>query len=314
MTARLGRAYNPAMTLSIGILGLGALGTLMAWHWRDHDCMVISKDGKPVFSQLVTANNTDQLQLAHWQNENLDWLVITTKAADTLNAITPLADHLHRIKRLVLLQNGMGQQAAVADWLSTQNNPPELWLASSTEGAYRQNRSDVVYAGQGQTFIGRYQEGLVQNRLSHDSQECNNCDFYLPMSTVYAPDMLDKLRHKLAINAVINPLTALYRCRNGELVTNPDYRRHLQLLAAEIAGLYTFLNWSLPWNLLTQAEQVATATAANQSSTLQDVLQQRPTELPYINGYLLAQAEQHEYALPHCAELMTQLSNELICE
>tara|TARA_Y100000748_G_C15265218_1_gene398391 strand:- start:207 stop:587 length:381 start_codon:yes stop_codon:yes gene_type:complete len=126
--------------------------------------------------------------------------------------------------------------------------------------------------------------------------------------------MLDRLRHKLAINAVINPLTALYRCRNGELVTNPDYRRHLQLLAAEIAGLYTFLNWSLPWNLLTQAEQVATATAANQSSTLQDVLQQRPTELPYINGYLLAQAEQHEYALPHCAELMTQLSNELICE
>jgi 2-dehydropantoate 2-reductase len=288
------------MTLSIGILGLGALGTLMAWHWRDHDCMVISKDGKPVFRQLVTANNTDQLQLAHWQNENLDWLVITTKAADTLSAITPLAEHLHRIKRIVLLQNGMGQQEAVANWLSTQSKAPELWLASSTEGAYRQNHNDVVYAGQGQTLIGRYQEGLDQDTQDHDC---------LPSNTVYVPDMLDRLRHKLAINAVINPLTALYRCHNGELVRHSDYRQHLQRLAAEIAGLYAFLNWSLPWDLITQAEQIATATAANQSSTLQDVLQQRPTELPYINGYLLAQAEQHGYALPHCAELMTQLGN-----
>ena len=314
MTASLGRAYNPAMTLSIGILGLGAIGTLMAWHWRDHDCMIISRDGKPVFRRLVTANNTDQLQLAHWQQQNLDWLVITTKAGDTLDAIAPLTEHLHHIKRIVLLQNGMGQHTAVADWLSTKSNPPELWLASSTEGAYRQNHNDVVYAGQGQTLIGRYQERLAHDGLDHDSQDRNDCDSYLPMHTVYAPDMLDRLRHKLAINAVINPLTALYRCRNGELVTNHDYRRRLQLLAAEIAGLYTFLNWSLPWNLITQAEQVATATAANQSSTLQDVLQQRPTELPYINGYLLAQAEQHGYALPHCAELMTQLSNQLICE
>lgn len=297
MTAHLGRAYNPTMTLSIGILGLGALGTLMAWHWRDHECVAISRDGKPVFRRLMADNQPNELQLDHWQQQTLDWLVITTKAADSLPALTPLAEHLHRIKRIVLLQNGMGQQEAVANWLSTQSNTPELWLASSTEGAYRQHLDEVVYAGKGQTVIGHYQGGVDQG--SH----------YLPPNTVYVPDMLDRLRHKLAINAVINPLTALYRCNNGELVTNRDYHEHLQALALEIAGLYSLLNWSLPWDLVAQAEQVAIATAANQSSTLQDVLQQRPTELPYINGYLLAQAEQHGYALPHCAELMATLNN-----
>ena len=117
------------------------------------------------------------------------------------------------------------------------------------------------------------------------------------------------MREKLAVNAVINPLTAVLRCHNGELVSNPLYLPQLQALAAEVADLYQQLHWPLSQNLSERVQQVAQATAANRSSTLQDILAARPTELVFICGYLQQQAQSLGLTLPLTARLMRQLSD-----
>ncbi|UXD88448.1 ketopantoate reductase family protein [Thalassolituus hydrocarboniclasticus] len=291
--------------LSIGLLGTGAVGTLMASHWRQHRVFALPRDkASAVTLNLYLPNNEAgeqqrQWALPCWQGEPLDWLVVTTKAADTLNALQPWLSYLPQVNNLLLLQNGMGQQQQCADWLAQQQLPVRLWAGISTAGGYRREAdnaqgSEVVYAGAGQTIAGRWSE---------DDSE----DTQLPPEIEAVSDIHNRMREKLAVNAVINPLTAILRCHNGELVSNPLYLPQLQALAAEVDNLYQQLHWPLSQDLTGRVEQVALATAANRSSTLQDILAGRTTELPYICGYLQQQAHNLGLPLPLTDRLMQQL-------
>lgn len=286
------------MTSHIAILGMGAIGSLMAFHWRGFTPFAVQRDGTPCQRTLIDQNNaTHSFTLPAWQGEDLDWLVVCTKAADTLSALQTLAPALGAIKRILLIQNGMGQQQQVANWLVKQQHQPELWVGSSTEGAYRQADSVVVYAGVGQTVIGPWHG---QHTATMDASPLPN--------TLLVDDMHERLLSKLAVNAVINPLTAYYRCRNGELLSDDQRALHLQQLAEEIEALYHALAWSLPSPWLPYVCGIAHATAHNRSSTLQDILAGRAHELAYINGYIQPFAQQQGIEMPKHDELITALS------
>lgn len=306
-----GYPYNPGMTtpnaLRIGLLGLGAVGTVMAWRWRQ--CSLFALGREPVQARTLTLDTFDgqreQFTLPAWDGSPLDWLVITTKAGDTLPALQPWLPYLTAVKRLLLLQNGMGQHEAVAGWLQHQALPCELWAGVSTEGAYRlrdNSQMRVVHAGAGATQAGPLMSELMPELVSDSRAE-------LPPAVTLSADIRQPMREKLAINAIINPLTSLLRCANGELVDNPGYLPRLLALADEIAGLYQALGWPLSTPLRQRAMAVATATGANRSSTLQDILAGRATELPWICGYLLHCAEEIQYPLPLTQAMYEQLQN-----
>lgn len=271
----------------IAILGLGAIGTLMAWHWRSCSPYSISRAGNGEERQITDLQQQQhQLTLPEWQNQPLQWLVITTKAADTLAALTPVRDKLHLVENILLLQNGMGQQKQIDDWLHSANShQPELWVGTSTEGAYRDSRQHIIYAGNGETLIAPW----------HATAPVTTSAL---IKTSIVGDIHQRLFDKLAINAVINPLTGSLRCRNGELVSNSAFLAQLNALADEVSAFFQHQNWPLSFNLRDKAQQVATATANNQSSTLQDVIQRRKTELEFICGFLLEQAKPTNYPLP----------------
>lgn len=297
------------MSLSIGIVGTGALGTLMAWKWREHHLFIRQRTPSPL---RIYTHQHHEFSLPEWTNQPLDWLVITTKAADTLTALKSLEENLTRTKRIMLLQNGMGQHDDVAVWLANhwkhieQPSPqPELWAATSTEGAYRHSDGHVVYAGQGQTFAGLWKRNDPIAPTA-SSTRINNID--LPLGVIYDPSVNTRLRAKLAINAIINPLTGYLLCANGELISNPEYFTQFESLAKEVSDLFHQLEWHVGFNIPEQALAVANATANNQSSTYQDVINHRPSELPYITGYLLQQAKQHGIKLP-----ITQMLHQTLC-
>jgi 2-dehydropantoate 2-reductase len=101
---------------------------------------------------------------------------------------------------------------------------------------------------------------------------------------------------KLAINAAINPLTALLRVPNGELLERPEARELMRAVAREAAGIASAKGIRLPFDDPTgAAESVARRTAGNTSSMLQDVLRGAPTEVDAICGGIVAAA--HELGL-----------------
>jgi 2-dehydropantoate 2-reductase len=98
---------------------------------------------------------------------------------------------------------------------------------------------------------------------------------------------------KLIINAAINPLTALLRVKNGDLLTNPPARALMGELAGEAAQVAEALAVTLPFlDIVGAVEEVAQRTAENISSMLQDVMRGAPTEVDAINGAVVRMGEQ----------------------
>lgn len=104
---------------------------------------------------------------------------------------------------------------------------------------------------------------------------------------------------KLVINAAINPLTALLRVPNGELLERPTARVLMVELAREAASVAQALGVGLPFeNPESAAEEVARRTAANRSSMLQDVLRGAPTEIDAICGAIVRAGEEKGVPTP----------------
>ncbi|MEW6566604.1 MAG: 2-dehydropantoate 2-reductase [Chloroflexota bacterium] len=99
---------------------------------------------------------------------------------------------------------------------------------------------------------------------------------------------------KVVVNAAINPITALLRIRNGELLE--PARSGAWRVAREAADEATIVarqsGVRLPFESAeAYVAEVARRTAANRSSMLQDVERGRPTEIDAISGAVVAAGE-----------------------
>jgi 2-dehydropantoate 2-reductase len=95
---------------------------------------------------------------------------------------------------------------------------------------------------------------------------------------------------KAIANAGINPLTALWRVPNGQLLSCDERRSLLGLLVAEAAAVAQARGVALPFaDPLAHTERICRASAANHSSMLQDIERGRPTEIDSINGVIVAE-------------------------
>jgi 2-dehydropantoate 2-reductase len=139
----------------------------------------------------------------------------------------------------------------------------------------------------------------------------------LAASAISAPELLHAQFRKLAINAVINPLTVVFDCLNGELFTNPAVCRLVDLLVLEISNVIQATLKSQPKaddaitteffepELLQKVvHDVGRRTAKNSSSMRQDRHAGRQTEIDYINGYVASQAKLHDIRCPLNARII----------
>ena len=116
-------------------------------------------------------------------------------------------------------------------------------------------------------------------------------------SLEWCSDINERLVEKVAINACINPLTAVHRVKNGALLIDP-YQREADQIIAEVADILTELGHpELAARLVQTVQTVMADTAENTSSMLSDVMAGRRTEVDSIVGWLLQQSEQEHAAL-----------------
>lgn len=98
---------------------------------------------------------------------------------------------------------------------------------------------------------------------------------------------------KLAVNAGINPLTALLRIPNGALLQRPQAVEVLQQAVTEVVAVMRAAGQNPPWDdPVAETLQVARRTAANRSSMLQDLLRGAPTEIDAICGAVVRHGEE----------------------
>lgn len=293
------------MSTTWHILGAGSLGTL--WATR------LARAGLPVRLILrdqarlqayraaggLTLVEQGQARLYEIPGETLDSvepiarLLVACKAYDAEKAVAQLASRLTPDAEVILLQNGLGSQDAVA----AQVPQARCIFASSTEGAFRDGEWRVVFAGHGYTWLGDashptppiWLDDLRQSGIAHE----------------WSTEIVTRLWRKLALNCAINPLTVLHDCRNGGL---QQHHCEVATLCAELTELLERCGQpAAALDLQHEVERVIQATAANYSSMHQDVANGRRTEISYLLGHACTVAARHQLTLPHLNQLQQRL-------
>lgn len=208
-------------------------------------------------------------------------LLVTTKSYQAKEAVESVLEHLQKnSSKIIVMCNGA---LSVKEDLSKFDIP--LVLATTTHGAYLENdQRGVVHAGVGKTYV----EGMPQLAELWDSvgMRCRSLE---------SNGLNKMLWQKLAANCVINPLTAIFRCSNGELLLEPSFPQ----LAHEIVGELVAVANSTDSNMageepITEEETIAFVyevirdTQRNKSSMYQDiVMKHQRSEIGHLNEFVV---------------------------
>jgi len=282
------------------LLGAGALGSALAY-WmqeRAQPFCLITRDGGP-YQRVAEGDHAIDLptrSLSSLDEGRVRRLLVTTKAGHLEAAITEVLPCLAEDAVALTLANGLG-------FATTYARPAgalPLHRAVSTAAAYRDEKGVVRIAARGETRVGV--TGLSSPPFWFDAGLAG-----LPGWT-WDPAIDAAVHAKFAVNCVINPLTALHRCRNGELLDGDEAGEELAALARETEQILRNLNlWPGGESLVERAAAVCRVTAPNRSSMLQDVLAGRPTELPFLTGELLRRCRAAQIDAPRSERLYNAL-------
>lgn len=260
---------------------------------------LIGDDGRftaflPCFQNVPPADSRDS-----W-----DWIALMVKqthladerTAVQLETLASLYPHAN----WVCFQNGTGHIERLSSIIPRER----LHIAVTTEAARKLDDRTVHHTGRGMTFIGspeaapgpEYQEKMLIQALGKagfDARVSNNIK-----ETVWK---------KLLINAVINPLTAILRIRNGELLESRERIDWMRELFQEGLAVARAEGVNLSPGLWEELLSVCRRTANNHSSMLQDIMNGRRTEMEWINGSLLKAGARHGLELPAHAAVVRRI-------
>ncbi|KAL8994907.1 MAG: hypothetical protein Q9169_005243 [Polycauliona sp. 2 TL-2023] len=295
---------------------------LSDWHQQGQSIkltthgLVDSKSGFEVESIRRPANKTDHSStddVAPHSSASPDAdvilnLIVSVKAFNTVDGLMRVAHRLRPESAILFLQNGMG----IIDEVNERVFPdpaqrPQYLLGVISHGVYRAKPFSIVHAGAGTIAMA-----VIPQNIEEIKPNFVPSALYLLKTLTRSPvlaavgfsptDLLQLQLEKLAVNAIINPLTALYECLNGGLLHQSSISRVIRLLLAEISLVIRSLpelqgvpNVNVRFDIRRLEGEVigiATRTAGNRSSTLQDIRRGTPTEMEYITGYIVRRGEQ----------------------
>ncbi|EME38882.1 hypothetical protein DOTSEDRAFT_75555 [Dothistroma septosporum NZE10] len=266
-------------------------------------------------------------------NEPIHNLIVTTKTIRTITALSSIKHRLNRDSTICFLQNGMG----VIDDVNKELFPDEATRPTYVQGIVshganvppekvEQDPFFVVHAGHGTICLGIIprrplsrpptptgpgtdNSGEITERKMEDWAPSAR---YLIRTLTRTPvlcavgftpiELLQLQLEKLAMNAIVNPLTCLLDNRNGHLLYNFPISRTMRLMLAEISLIIRSLPElkgipNVPHRFSAERLEslvvgICQKTKDNVSSMLADMRAGRKTEIEYMNGYIVRRGEE----------------------
>ena len=287
------------MTEHILLVGTGALSTLFAARLSEagHHVSMLGtwKDGLHSLNQngarISEANGKERAFHVHATDNpgdlsDVKHAIILVKSWQTKRVAEKLKGILAPDGIVLTLQNGLGNREALARDLGTER----VALGVTTTGATLLGPGHAKVGGEGVISLEQNQAlGPLEAALRSSNFNLHIVD-----------DARSLIWGKLVINAAINPLTALLRVPNGELLSHPWARKAMSALAHEAAQVADAEHVKLPFsNPIEAVEEVARKTSKNLSSMFQDVRRGAPTEIDAICGAVTERGRKHGVDTPY---------------
>jgi 2-dehydropantoate 2-reductase len=297
--------------MKIAIVGPGALGCLMAGLLKtktreeiwlidkspdrarriDTDGVNIEGLSGPISAKVKVS--ADPKEVGH-----CGLVILCVKSYSTEDACRNIRELVSKETFVLTLQNGIGNIQVLNDYFGFD----KVIGGITNHGATLLGIGHVRHAGRGDTIIGT-SKGSVSKPVKEIAGILSKASF----ETKISKGIDSVIWSKLVINVGINALTAITRLKNGMLIEHDGTREVLRNAVQEAIKIVKRKRIRLIYDdPIQKVESVCKATASNISSMLQDVLNNKRTEIDFINGAITRQGKQMGIPTP-VNEVLTAL-------
>ncbi len=271
--------------MKIIVYGAGALGSLFAALLsKKHDVLVVGREKhiKAIEKKgLVVEGLTNGIfhPKTRWDGSKYELIILTTKAYDTKKAVEEAVERFGKLPFLSL-QNGLNNEEEIASIVGKEN----VIGGITNHGVTFIDYGKIRHAGYGETIIGEM-DGKMGNRIRKIARAFNE----VGIKTRISERIKEEIWRKAIINSAINPLTTIFKCKNGAIMKYKSLIREICDEGSKIARKEGYvIN-----DAFEKTMEIIEKTADNYSSMLQDVMNGKRTEIEEINGAIASVGKKH---------------------
>jgi 2-dehydropantoate 2-reductase len=225
---------------------------------------------------------------------NATLVLVCVKTPDTDEAARALAPYLAAGTVLVSLQNGVANVERIRSVVKH-----DVVAAAVYVGVEMTGPGCVKHTARGDLLIGN---------LARDGPDGPRRRLLDDLAALFvragvpcrvSDNVEGELWTKLVINCAYNAISALGRSRYGRLVNNPWTREVMRQVVEEVVAVAQAAGVRLPdIDMVEAAWQLADSMPGTLSSTAQDVLRGKRTEIDALNGYVARRGAELGIATP----------------
>ena len=271
--------------MNIVIMGAGAIGSLFGSLLSKNNKVIligrkphidsIKKNGLKIIgktrlnTKIEAYSSIDDLSLRP------DLIILTVKSYDTTIALSQLKKIIDKKTILMSLQNGLNNIEKINRFVKKEN----IIIGITTNGAIFLDNGVIEHTGIGNTIIGGYNQNI---------KDVINIFNKAGINTAINNNIIKEIWIKAIINSSINPLTAIFDCKNGYLLKNPILNNLVKKICIESTKVANSIDIKLNYkDMIKKTKQVIIGTADNYSSMLQSCKKNKRSEIDSINGNIV---------------------------
>src|SRR5436190_1697881 len=268
--------------MEIIVLGAGAIGSLYgAKLAADNDVTLVGR------ADHVAAINSNGLRIEGIESQVVrvsaatevkqigprTLIILTTKVPDIDGALRPIVPLVRGDSTILCLQNGFESERIARTALGDRGTV----LRGITQfGAIFKSPGVIQFMARGYTLLESHERSeQIAAVLTAAGLDCR-----------ISPDIARDVWHKLLINCVVNPITAILGSEVGA-IANPQLDPLKELVIAECVAVAASQGIALEGNLQQEIDDFFRP-SHNIASMLQDLRRGRATEIDYLNGAVAA--------------------------
>ncbi|QBM27172.1 ketopantoate reductase family protein [Hydrogenophaga pseudoflava] len=279
---------TPTAPLQVAVLGAGAVGCFYGGMLAraGHRVTLI---GRPQHVQVFEAQGLRMQTLAFDETVKLhasteasavagaDLVLFAVKSPDTETAGAQMREHLKPGALVLCLQNGVDNAERLRAVLTgVQVAAAVVYVATEMAGP-----GHLRHHGRGELVIepSTASERVVQALAAAG------------VPTEISDNVRGALWAKLILNCAYNALSAVGRIPYGELVQQPGVQDTMRDVVAECRAVAAADGVTLPGDVDAAVRRIAETMPSQYSSTAQDLMRGKPSEIDHLNGHVVRRGE-----------------------
>lgn len=275
--------------MKIGIVGPGAIGTFLAGVLAtEHRVTLLGKSSLNI-EKVVITGETQLEESINFTDDPSDLkekklVIISTKSFDTEDAVATIEKYISENTRILSLQNGLNNEKIISQFVGKKRTIGGI----TSHGVTYVKAGKVKHAGLGDTKIGAYPQGR-NDKVIEICNVFNKAGIEAKVSEHIVKDIWEKG----IVNSAINPITAISNVKNGRLLTDDNLLNLMKKAVSESCEVANiFLDVSRE-RMMEKTKNVAHNTSNNVSSMLQDINNEKKTEIEQINGEIIKKGKKN---------------------